>query len=137
MSAPDARTSSGRIALTVAAVPTGMNAGVRISPRSIAITPVRAAPSIAEMEKAKRVTARRLAARALPPKFGCASGAVHVAHRRHRPLHLHRRCAALRHDDHVALAPGAPADPLPFRQGASLLLAARPARRRRRRAPAY
>src|SRR6476661_5701843 len=44
MSAPHARTSSGRIALTVAAVPTGMNAGVRISPRSIAIVPVRAAP---------------------------------------------------------------------------------------------
>ena len=37
MSAPLARTSSGRIALTVAAVPTGMNAGVRISPRSIVI----------------------------------------------------------------------------------------------------
>ena len=56
MSAPDARTSSGRIALTVAAVPTGMNAGVRISPRSMAMTPVRAAPSVAAMEKAKRVT---------------------------------------------------------------------------------
>ena len=42
-----ARTSSGRIALTVAAVPTGMNAGVRISPRSMAIAPVRAAPSVA------------------------------------------------------------------------------------------
>src|SRR4051794_32758039 len=56
-SAPDARTSSGRIALTVAAVPTGMNAGVRISPRRIAIMPVRAAPSVAEIVKAKRVTA--------------------------------------------------------------------------------
>ena len=55
MSAPDARTSSGFIALTVAAVPTGMNAGVRISPRCIAIAPVRAAPSVAEMEKEKRV----------------------------------------------------------------------------------
>jgi hypothetical protein len=31
------RTASGFIALTVAAVPTGMKAGVRISPRSIAI----------------------------------------------------------------------------------------------------
>ena len=58
MSAPDARTSSGRIALTVAAVPTGMNAGVRISPRCMAIVPVRAAPSVAAMVKAKRVTAR-------------------------------------------------------------------------------
>ena len=46
MSAPDARTSSGRIALTVAAVPTGMKAGVRISPRCMAMTPVRAAPSV-------------------------------------------------------------------------------------------
>ena len=41
MSAPLERTSSGRIAFTVAAVPTGMNAGVLISPRSIAITPAR------------------------------------------------------------------------------------------------
>ena len=58
MSAPLARTSSGRMAFTVAAVPTGMNAGVRISPRFIAITPVRAAPSVAEIEKVKRVTRR-------------------------------------------------------------------------------
>jgi hypothetical protein len=49
--------------LTVAAVPTGMKAGVRISPRCIAITPARAEPSVAEMEKEKRVTRRRLAAR--------------------------------------------------------------------------
>jgi hypothetical protein len=46
MSAPVARTSCGFIALTVAAVPTGMNAGVRISPRRIAIVPVRALPSV-------------------------------------------------------------------------------------------
>ena len=46
---------SGFIALTVAAVPTGMNAGVRISPRGMAIVPVRAAPSVAAIEKAKRV----------------------------------------------------------------------------------
>ncbi len=56
MSAPAARTSAGFIAFTVAAVPTGMNAGVRISPRRIAIEPVRAAPSVAEIEKEKRVT---------------------------------------------------------------------------------
>ena len=49
MSAPVARTSAGFIALTVAAVPTGMKAGVRISPRRIAIVPVRAAPSVAAM----------------------------------------------------------------------------------------
>jgi hypothetical protein len=35
MSAPVARTSAGRIAFTVAAVLTGMKAGVRISPRII------------------------------------------------------------------------------------------------------
>src|SRR3954467_252848 len=63
MSAPDARTSSGRVALTVAAVPTGMNAGVRISPRCMAIVPVRAAPSVAAIVKAKRVTARPLPVR--------------------------------------------------------------------------
>jgi hypothetical protein len=56
MSAPLALTSSGRIALTVAAVPTGMKAGVRISPRSMAITPVRAAPSTAAMENENLVT---------------------------------------------------------------------------------
>ena len=37
MSAPAARTASGFTALTVAAVPTGMNAGVRISPRRMAM----------------------------------------------------------------------------------------------------
>ena len=63
MSAPLARTSSGRIALTVAAVPTGMKAGVRISPRAIAMTPARAAPSAAQIEKAKRVTRRALTLR--------------------------------------------------------------------------
>ena len=55
MSAPDPRTPSGFIALTVAAVPTGMNAGVRISPRCMLIVPVRAAPSVAAIEKEKRV----------------------------------------------------------------------------------
>jgi hypothetical protein len=58
MSAPLTRTSSGRIALTVAAVPTGMNAGVRISPRPIAMTPARAAPSVAAIVKSNRVTGR-------------------------------------------------------------------------------
>src|SRR3990170_7974468 len=54
MSAPVARTASGFIALTVAAVPTGMNAGVRISPRRIAMRPVRAFPSRASMVNRKR-----------------------------------------------------------------------------------
>src|SRR5690606_41059627 len=54
MSAPVARTASGFIALTVAAVPTGMNAGVRISPRRMAMRPIRALPSVASTVKAKR-----------------------------------------------------------------------------------
>src|SRR4051812_6053439 len=49
MSAPVARTLSGSIAFTVPAVPTGMKAGVRISPRGVASTPVRAAPSRASI----------------------------------------------------------------------------------------
>src|SRR5690242_15954991 len=128
MSAPDARTSSGRIALTVAAVPTGMKAGVRISPRSIAITPVRAAPSVAEILKEKRVTCARLAARALPPKSGCARARRNAAYRRHRPVHFHRRRAALRHHDHGALAAGAPAGAVPVREGAAFLRPARSSR---------
>ncbi len=40
MSAPVPRTAAGFIAFTVAAVPTGMKAGVRIVPRFIAIDPV-------------------------------------------------------------------------------------------------
>ena len=51
MSAPVSRTLSGSIAFTVAAVPTGMNAGVRMSPRGVETTPVRAWPSRAEMAK--------------------------------------------------------------------------------------
>jgi hypothetical protein len=60
MSAPEERTSSGFIALTVAAVPTGMKAGVRISPRAMAMTPVRAAPSVAWMVKLRPGISRRL-----------------------------------------------------------------------------
>src|SRR3982750_4495110 len=61
ISAPLARTSAGFIALTVAAVPTGMKAGVRISPRRMAIAPVRALPSVAAMENVKRsAMAKRL-----------------------------------------------------------------------------
>src|SRR5688572_1751654 len=58
ISAPVSRTASGFIALTVAAVPTGMKAGVRISPRRMAIRPVRTLPSVASMLKANRVTRR-------------------------------------------------------------------------------
>ena len=45
MSAPVSRTEPGSIALTVAAVPTGMKAGVRISPRGVVSVPRRALPS--------------------------------------------------------------------------------------------
>ncbi len=58
MSAPSARTCSGYIALTVPAVPTGMKAGVRITPRAVVSSPVRAAPSVAAIVMAKSFTAR-------------------------------------------------------------------------------
>src|SRR3712207_849893 len=67
MSAPDARTSCGLIAFTVAAVPTGMKAGVRISPPGIAIVPARAAPSTADMVKEKRVIRGAPSGRDRPP----------------------------------------------------------------------
>jgi hypothetical protein len=41
------------MAFTVPAVPTGMKAGVRMTPRGIEIAPVRAAPSRAWTEKLK------------------------------------------------------------------------------------
>jgi hypothetical protein len=41
------------MALTVAAVPTGMNAGVRITPRGMRISPLRAAPSVPVRVKVK------------------------------------------------------------------------------------
>src|SRR4051794_24113433 len=51
MSAPTPRTWSIYIALTVPPVPTGMKAGVRISPRGMSITPRRALPSVARTLK--------------------------------------------------------------------------------------
>src|SRR5690242_16210047 len=69
MSAPEARTSSGRIAFTFAAVPTGMEVVVRISPAFIALSPVLATPSFACVTKLKRVIAtERLT--------DCAAGAI-------------------------------------------------------------
>src|SRR3954471_7841522 len=47
MCAPTSRTSSGSSVLTVAFVPTGMNAGVGTSPCAVCTTPARAAPSVA------------------------------------------------------------------------------------------
>ena len=56
MSAPVERTWSMVRALTVAAVPTGMKAGVRMSPRAVRSTPVRAAPSRAWISKGNAAT---------------------------------------------------------------------------------
>src|SRR3977135_3380006 len=52
MSAPVPATDSGSIAFTVAAVPTGMNAGVSTAPRSRRRMPERAAPLLATISKA-------------------------------------------------------------------------------------
>ena len=49
-SAPVERTEPGNMAFTVPAVPTGMKAGVLISPRAVVILPKRALPSIASNE---------------------------------------------------------------------------------------
>jgi hypothetical protein len=49
------------MALTVAPVPTGMKAGVRITPRGVVIVPVRAAPSRALTVKEKRSFIMRVA----------------------------------------------------------------------------
>src|SRR5216684_5316633 len=62
ISAPVAATSSGRIAFTVAAVPTGMKAGVSTIPCAVCIRPRRAAPS-----RARRVKEKSLICAALAP----------------------------------------------------------------------
>jgi hypothetical protein len=54
-----AATDSGSIALTVAAVPTGMKAGVSMLPWAVAIRPRRAAPSAARSSKAIMLRRRR------------------------------------------------------------------------------
>src|SRR3954468_24766069 len=76
MSAPDARTSAGLTAFTVAAVPTGMNAGVRISPRCIAIVPSRALPSVWWMVNWKRGMRVALAADPAPSRGNMANQAT-------------------------------------------------------------
>src|SRR5688572_2247931 len=58
MSAPVARTWSVNMALTVAAVPTGMKAGVRMLPRDVAISPRRAPPSCVVRMKLKGAVMR-------------------------------------------------------------------------------
>src|SRR5215470_12915922 len=77
MSAPDWRTCSTVSALTVPAVPTGMKAGVRMSPRGVLSTPVRAAPSTALMRKGKE--AIRSCALLAPQQAGVAVGVEAVA----------------------------------------------------------
>src|SRR3990170_6056985 len=59
--APSARTSSGWSDFTVAFVPTGMNAGVRISPCLVTRTPARAAPSVASTLKVVKPSTPRFA----------------------------------------------------------------------------
>src|ERR1700761_3196569 len=54
MSAPAARTSSWCTPLIAPWVPTGMKAGVRTIPCAVAISPVRAAPSVARRLKENR-----------------------------------------------------------------------------------
>jgi hypothetical protein len=66
MSAPVAATLSGSIAFTVAAVPTGMKAGVRICPRGVEMTPVRALPEVAFSVKEKRSVMARPVSRVSP-----------------------------------------------------------------------
>src|SRR5499433_2955541 len=55
MSAPAARTVSGASPFTVACVPTGMKAGVATAPCAVAISPQRAAPSVAIRRKANEL----------------------------------------------------------------------------------
>jgi hypothetical protein len=62
------------MAFTVAAVPTGMNARVRISPRAMAMTPDRAAPSVAEMENVSPGIGRALSRAAADGTAVIASG---------------------------------------------------------------
>jgi hypothetical protein len=50
-SAPVDSMLSGVIALTVAAVPTGIKAGVRIAPRPVLSKPIRASPFVARTRK--------------------------------------------------------------------------------------
>src|SRR5262245_45985931 len=60
MSAPLARTVSGSSPLTVAWVPTGMNAGVRTGPWGVTNSPQRAAPSLAINRKENAISAADL-----------------------------------------------------------------------------
>ena len=84
-SAPSARTSSGCRDLTVPFVPTGMNAGVRISPCPVVTTPARAAPSVATMRKLSVSSLREFATRprghpAPPPAMSVSPNLERMGH---------------------------------------------------------
>src|SRR5215468_5304006 len=66
MSAPAARTASGSIPFTVPCVPIGMNAGVATGPCGVAISPQRAAPSIASRRNENGSGIGRIAYPTLP-----------------------------------------------------------------------
>src|SRR5436190_5248211 len=57
MVVPSTRSSSGSTVLTVAFVPTGMNAGVGTAPCAVRTTPARAAPSVARSVYASLINA--------------------------------------------------------------------------------
>src|SRR6185436_18355236 len=82
MSAPVARTWSMYIAFTVPPVPTGMKAGVRTTPRGIAISPRLAPPSVAITwnENASAIiflVVRRRALSLLVERLAIADAAAH------------------------------------------------------------
>ena len=66
MSAPDAFTSRQCTPFIAPWVPTGMKAGVRTAPWGVAITPLRARPSVAAMRNEKAVAAAAVVASFMP-----------------------------------------------------------------------
>ena len=74
---PADRTSSRNMAFTVPAVPTGMKAGVLISPREVSMRPRRPMPSVARREKEK--------------SDGVLMGRSYTAHRGRESLGIGRR----------------------------------------------
>src|SRR5882762_2704816 len=105
MSAPVSATDSGSIAFTVAAVPTGMNAGVSTAPRSRRRMPERAAPLLATISKANSLmrcpSAQLSGSRRPEQETGVAIGIEAVAlGNGFRVSRLHGFDAAKRADEH-------------------------------------
>src|SRR5689334_1799167 len=105
MSAPAARTWSMYIAFTVPPVPTGMKAGVRTTPRGMAISPRLAWPSVAIRRKENASAIVFLVvhrgARGLPvERLTIADAAAHEfrpgRHRDHRLDVLGQQCPHIR-----------------------------------------